>query len=230
MKSHQEHKALSNYIIFPLLFVFMMWSVFWVEETFGYNFNKYGIYPRTVKGLRGILFSPFIHANFTHIFNNTIPLFVLSFFLFLHYKSITWKVLLWGWLLTGIGTWLLGRPSYHIGMSGINYMLVSFLFFSGVFSKYYRLMAVSLTVVFLYGSLVWLMFPIVDYISWEGHLSGFIAGLLLAFAYGKQLQRKYQIHKKVKMYPKDDEFLKHFDENGNFIEDIETDEIKQGQE
>ncbi len=75
--------------------------------------------------------------------------------------------------------------------------------------------------VFLYGSLIWLMFPIVDYISWEGHVSGFVSGLLLAFVYGTQLKKVYPNKNNVKIYPEDSDFLKQFDENGNFIEYIE---------
>jgi len=217
-KNKISDKKVAYYIFYPLLFVFLMWLVFWIEETFHLNFNAYGIYPQKISGLKGILFSPFIHANFSHIFNNSIPLFILTAFLFYHYRRIAWRVLFWGVLLTGISTWIIGRPSYHIGMSGINYMLISFLFFTGVFVGYYRLIAVSLIIVFLYGSLVWFMFPIVEHMSWEGHLSGFIVGLLLAFIYSKKLKIVYHDKKQVKIYPEDEGFLKHFDKNGNFIE------------
>ena len=211
-------KKLSYYIFYPLLMVFLMWLIFWVEDTFHLNFNRYGIYPRRWTGLRGIVFSPFIHAGFSHIFNNSIPLFVLLSFLFYHYRRIAWRILFWGFLLTGLLTWIIGRPSYHIGMSGINYMLIAFLFFSGVLIGYYRLVAVSLIVVFLYGSLIWFMFPIVKQMSWEGHLSGFIIGLFLAVIYSRKLKKHYQYKKIVKIYPEDEVFLKHFDEKGNFIE------------
>ncbi len=218
---HQNNttkKTLSYYIFYPLLFVFMMWLVFWTEDTFHYNFTRYGIYPMRWSGLRGIIFSPFIHSGFSHIFNNSIPLFVLSSFLFYHYRRIAWRILFWGFLLTGILTWLIGRPSYHIGMSGIIYMLISFLFFSGILVGYYRLIAVSLIVVFLYGSLIWFMLPIVENMSWEGHLSGFVTGLFLSLIYNKNLKKRYVNKKLVKIYPEDEVFLKHFDENGNFIE------------
>ncbi len=211
-------KTLSYYIFYPLLFVFMMWLIFWIEDTFHLNFNRYGVYPGKWWGLRGIIFSPFIHSGFKHILNNSVPLFILTSFLFYHYRRIAWRILFLGMILTGFLTWLIGRPSYHIGMSGINYMLISFLFFSGVFIGYYRLIAVSLIVVFLYGSLIWFMFPLVKSMSWEGHLSGFITGLFLAIIFSKNLKKHYQIKKMVKMYPEDEEFLKHFDEKGNFIE------------
>ena len=214
-------KTLSYYIFYPLLFVFFIWLVFWIEDTFRLNFTRYGIYPHKWTGLRGIIFSPFIHSGFSHIFNNSIPLFVLSSFLFYHYRRIAWRILFFGVFLTGLLTWLIGRPSYHIGMSGINYMLISFLFFSGVFVGYYRLVAVSLIVVFLYGSLIWFMFPIVENMSWEGHLSGFVTGLFLSAIFQKKLKRKYMNEKMVKIFPEDEDFLRHFDEKGNFIENPE---------
>jgi membrane associated rhomboid family serine protease len=214
-------KNLSYYIFYPLLFVFIIWLVYWIGETFHLHFTRYGIYPHKIQGLKGIVFSPLIHADFFHILHNTLPLFILSSFLFYHYRRIAWKILFWGWFLTGLGTWLFGRESYHIGISGINYMLISFLFFAGVMIGYYRLMALSLIIVFLYGSLVWFMFPIVERMSWEGHLSGFVSGLILAFFYAKKLKNVYRDEKTVKIYPDDELFLKHFDENGNFIENIE---------
>jgi membrane associated rhomboid family serine protease len=218
MNRQKNKPTLAFYLFYPLLIVFLMWLVFFIEDTFNLNFNKYGVYPQTFKGLRGILLSPLIHGGFKHIISNTIPLFVLTGFLFYHYRRIAWQVLFYGWLLTGLLTWLIGRPSYHIGISGINYMLVSFLFFTGVLIGYYRLIALSLIIVFLYGGLIWFMFPIVDHMSWEGHLSGFISGILLAFYYSQKLKPLYQDKKNVKMYPEDETFLSHFDENGNFIE------------
>ena len=146
------------------------------------------------------------------------PLLVLSTALFYFYRSIRWKVLLYGMLLTGIVTWLIGRPALHIGASGVVYMLASFLFFKGVFSKHFRLIALSLVVVFLYGSLLWYLFPINPEISWEGHLSGFLVGLVFALLFRKNpiSQRKYDWEYED-YNAEEDVFLQHFDENGNFV-------------
>ena len=220
-------RPLPPYFLYPLLFLFTIWITFWIDKAFQLNLDQYGVYPHKYKGLKGILFSPFLHADLKHIFNNSIPLFVLTSFLFYHYKSVAWKILFFGWLLTGLGTWILGRESYHIGISGINYMLISFLFFSGIIIGYYRLVAVSLIIVFLYGGLIWYMFPIVDRISWEGHLSGFISGMILSFFYSHKLKERYGNKNFVKIYPEDEEFLNHFDENGNFIESIEENSEKE---
>ena len=210
----------SNAVIaIPLLAVLSIWTVYWFEIRFQVNFNDYGIYPRTLKGLRGIILSPFLHASVEHLYNNTIPLAILTASLIYFYRSIAFKVLLGGIIITGFITWLIGRPSYHIGASGLIYVLVSFIFFKGIISKHYRLVALSLIVVFIYGSTLWYIFPVKDGISWEGHLGGFITGLFLAFVLKAPLPKikKYDWEKED-YNEEEDEFLKHFDENGNFIE------------
>ncbi|MBT8305729.1 MAG: rhomboid family intramembrane serine protease [Maribacter sp.] len=206
-------------LVAPLLGVIIIWAVFWIELQFHTNFNEYGIYPRSLKGLRGIFLSPFVHGSVEHLYNNTLPLAILTASLFYFYRNISLKVLLYGVLLSGILTWLIGRPSYHIGASGIIYVLASFIFFKGIFSKYYRLVALSLIVVFIYGSLLWYIFPIKDEISWEGHLGGFITGFLLAVIIKTKIPTPRKFDWEHDDYNEEaDEFLKHFDEDGNFIE------------
>lgn len=213
----------SNSVLFaPLIAILCIWVVFWVEIKFGVNLNKYGIQPRKLIGLRGVFFSPFIHGSVSHLYNNTIPLATLTAALFYFYRVDALKVLLMGLLLSGIATWLIGRPSYHIGASGLIYVLVSFIFFKGILARHYRLVALSLAIVFLYGSMIWYIFPTKEGISWEGHLSGFIVGLLLAFIFKTKLKRDKKYSWEREDYNEDDdEFLKHFDENGNFIERVE---------
>ena len=215
---------------YPVLFILAIWIVFWIEVRFGVNFNYLGIFPRKLSGLLGIIFSPFIHSGIKHLFNNTIPLFVLSMALSYFYKSISWKVLGYGFLFTGFITWLIARPAYHIGASGIIYLLASFLFFKGIFSKYYRLVALSLMVVFLYGGLLWYVTPIDPEISWEGHLSGLIVGLFFAFIFKKNIAEppKY-IWEHPDYDEEEDDFMRHFDEHGNFIEKL-PDEITEDEQ
>lgn len=222
MKQDNHFEFSTGVIIYPLLFLLFIWMVFWFEVRFGYDFTNYGIYPLTIEGLRGIVLSPFIHGSLQHIYHNTIPLFVLSMALFYFYKSIAWKVILFGILLSGFLTWCIGRPSYHIGASGLIYVLVSFTFFKGIFSKYYRLVALSLLVVFLYGSMIWYTMPIDENISWEGHLSGLITGFIFSvFFKGLIIAPKKYVWERADYNESDDPFLKHFDKDGNFIEHIQ---------
>ena len=222
MKDKEPFVFTPGVVGYPILFVLAIWIVFWMEIRFGFDFTRYGVYPQTTKGLRGIFFSPFIHSNIKHLFNNTIPLFVLSLSLFYFYRHLSWKILFYGLLLTGFFTWLIGRPAYHIGASGIIYLLAGFLFFKGVFSKHYRLVALSLIVVFLYGGLLWYVTPVDPGISWEGHLSGLVTGLIFSFLYRKNIATptKYEWEKET-YREEDDPFMKHFDKNGNFIENPE---------
>jgi len=226
MSESKYFKFTNSVVVAPLIGVILIWAVFWLELKFHMNLNEYGVFPRTLKGLRGVFFSPFIHGSVEHLYNNTIPLAVLTASLFYFYKKISLKVLLYGVLLSGILTWLIGRTSYHIGASGIIYVLASFTFFKGIFSKYYRLVALSLIVVFIYGSLLWYIFPIKDEISWEGHLGGFITGLVLALFIKAETPSSKKFDWEHENYNEEaDDFLKHFDEEGNFIETKE-DELR----
>ena len=219
MGENTYFKFSNTVILLPLLSVLAIWTVYWYEIRFQVNLNQYGIYPRSLKGLRGIIFSPFLHGSVDHLYNNTIPIAMLIAALVYFYRKIAFKVLLFGILFSGFITWLIARPSYHIGASGLIYVLATFIFFKGIFSKYYRLVALSLIVVFIYGGLLWYIFPLKEGISWEGHLGGFITGLVLAVSLRTSLPqpRKYDWEKED--YNEDnDEFLRHFDEDGNFIE------------
>ena len=118
--------------------------------------------------------------------------------------------------------WIIGRSSYHIGASGLVYVLVSFIFFKSV-TKYFRHVALSLAVVFLYGSTIWYIFPVKEGISWEGHLSGFVTGLVFALVYKTKIPKEPKYNWEREDYdPSKDPFMRHFDEEGNFIEHPET--------
>ena len=223
MKAQHHFKFSTGVIAYPILFVLVIWLVFWFEVRFGYNFSRYGIYPQTFKGLRGVLLSPFIHGDIQHIYHNTVPLFVLTTALFYFYRAIAWKVLFWGIVLSGLLTWVIGRPSFHIGASGLIYVLISFTFFKGILAKHFRLIALSLLVVFLYGSMVWYTLPIKEGMSWEGHLSGLIVGLVFAFLFRKAIAKPKKYVWEDPHYNEDDDpFLKHFDADGNFIASSES--------
>jgi membrane associated rhomboid family serine protease len=170
-------------IWFPLLFTFSLWLVKSIEFFFDVSFAEYGLVPLHFTGLRGILFMPFIHGSFEHLFNNSLPIFFLSWALFYFYQGIAFKVFFLSYFIHGFWLWFFGRESYHIGASGIVYSLSAFIFVSGIIRKNSHLLAISLIVAFLYGSMVWGIFPLEENISWEGHLTGMFAGIVLAFYY-----------------------------------------------
>jgi membrane associated rhomboid family serine protease len=220
MNDYHHFKFTPSVWIVPTLLLIMMWSVFFIERSLNIDLSSHGILPRTFSGIQGVFFSPFLHGDLNHITNNSIPLFILTTALIYFYREVSLKVLFYGVLLSGLITWVIGRNSFHIGASSLIYVLVSFIFFKGMMTQYYRLMALSLTVVMIYGGLIWYVFPEVDkHISWEGHLAGLISGFAFAAYfktpdYVKAIQYPWE---KPDFNPEEDMFMKHFDENGNFV-------------
>ncbi len=174
----------------PLFFLLVMWIIKTAEFLFGLDVGFLGTYPLEAIGLQGILTMPLVHGSFSHLLANSVPFFVLGTALFYFYRDISWQVLAGIWILSGIWVWFGGRPSWHVGASGVIYGLSAFLFISGIVREVKGLAALSLVVVFLYGSMIWGVFP--DFfpeekaISWEGHLGGFVAGAIMALYYRKQ--------------------------------------------
>jgi membrane associated rhomboid family serine protease len=157
-----------------------------MDEFLGYNLKSFGVQPRTIHGLPGIITMHFIHGNWKHLINNSLAFFVLNGFLFYFYRSISGRVFIPLFFLSGVVLWIIGRPSNHIGASMLIYGLFAFLFFGGLMRKNPRLRRVSLFVAFYYGSMVWYIFPIEEGISWEGHLSGLFVGAILAWVYRRK--------------------------------------------
>lgn len=210
--------------IIPSFMLLLIWFWFYVDNSFHLRLNEHGILPRTFSGLQGVVFSPFLHGDLNHIASNSLPLFILSTALIYFYREVSLKVLVYGILLSGMMTWIIGRESYHIGASSLIYVLVSFIFFKGLRTQYYRLMALSFAVVLLYGGMIWYVFPQPEIvgessISWEGHLAGLLTGFVFAMQfktpdYVKDIQYEWE---KPDFNPQEDAFMKRFDKNGNFV-------------
>ncbi|MGL2964515.1 rhomboid family intramembrane serine protease [Flavobacterium sp. RSB2_4_14] len=228
MNDYHHFKFTPSVWIVPSFLLILIWAIFFFEHSFNVDLSTHGILPRTFQGLQGVFFSPFLHGDLNHIANNSIPLFILTTALIYFYRDISLKVLCYGILLSGIITWVIGRNSFHIGASSLIYVLVSFIFFKGMMTQYYRLMALSLAVVMLYGGMIWYIFPEVDKrISWEGHLAGLLTGFIFATYfktpdYVKSTQFPWE---KPDFNPEEDAFMKHFDEDGNFVNTPKEEEI-----
>ena len=208
-----------NQFIYSLVFIVMIWGFFWLNFRNIFSTKELGIFPREKFGLYGILLSPFIHGNLEHLISNTISLLSLLFLLAYFFPKHVLKIIVLSIILSGVGTWLIGRSSFHVGASGVIYALISFLIFKGLLTKHYKLLALSFIVIFLHGGSIWYMFPgVEDHISWEGHFSGFISGIILALIVETPLE-----YKEIKynweapdFNPDLDPFMKHFDKSGNF--------------
>ncbi|UFH46742.1 rhomboid family intramembrane serine protease [Flavobacterium galactosidilyticum] len=228
----KEFRFTNAVVVLPLFFVVLLWFVFWLEVRFDFDFVQNGIYPRTFSGLQGIIFSPFIHADLEHLYNNSLPLLVLLAALQFFYAKQSFQIITYGIVLSGIITWSIGRENYHIGASGLIYVLFSFIFFKGIQTKHIRLVALSLAVIVVYGGLVWYIFPTADVpgeksISWEGHLSGLLAGIILSTIcktpeYKKAPKYEWE---KPDYNPENDTFMQRFDENGNFVNLPKVEEV-----
>ncbi len=197
--------------MYPFLLLALLWSIYLVEGFYPDFFVRLGILPKELSGLKGIVFSPLIHSpsDVMHLVNNSLPAAVLFGALVYFYRQVAVQVFFLSWLLTGIFVWFFARDngSYHIGFSGMIYALAGFLFTSGTLRKFRPLQGISLFVAFIYGSMIWGIFPTQERISWEGHLSGLLIGILLAFIYRKKGPQapKYQfeIEKELGIEPPD---------------------------
>lgn len=162
--------------------VLIFWVVTIVNEFFlGRRLNSLGILPQSIVGLRGILFAPFLHGGFYHVAANTVPFVVLGWFVMLRNINDFYVVSLVSALVGGLGTWLVGSPySIHIGASGVIFGYFGYLLFRGYFERKFVAIAISIAIAIAYGGMIWGVLPTRSYISWEGHLFGFIGGVLAA--------------------------------------------------
>ena len=179
-------------LLIPLLFPAVLWVVHLLSLFFNLKLGGMGILPRDLPGLMGIVTGPLIHAEYAHLISNTIPLIILGWIIFFFFRRISYLLFFFIYLITGMLVWILAREVYHIGASGIVYGFVSFLFFSGIFRRDNKSIALALMVTFLYGGIVWGVLPGQKGISWESHLFGAIAGIVAAYMFrGIDPPKKY---------------------------------------
>lgn len=175
-------------IRFPIRFVILMWGFHLIGFLTLKGLGGYGIYPRTLSGLLGILTAPLVHGDFQHLMGNTFPMLFLTSMLFLLYKRIAKQVFVSLYISTGFMVWLVARESMHIGASGVVYALVSFLFWTGIFRRNIRSIAISLVILVLYSSYFLGILPDQPGISWESHLMGGIMGILVAYLFRNSIE------------------------------------------
>jgi membrane associated rhomboid family serine protease len=166
--------------VIPFRLVFLMWLIFLMEVAYGWSMSYFGIVPRTVHGLLGILFAPLLHGNLLHLLSNTVPLLFLGTMLFYFYNRIGTTVFLRAYFWTNLCVWLFARPASHIGASGIVYALAFFLIFFGIFRRDFLSLLISIVTVFMYGGVFYGVLPTDPSISWESHFGGAIVGIFTA--------------------------------------------------
>ena len=146
----EEKKNFLNSLRIPGSFLVLIWIIFILQVIFNLNLAIFGVLPRTFSGLIGIITAPLIHANFEHIFSNSVPFVILAVAIFYFYPTSALKVFAIIYVLTGTLVWLFARQLYHIGVSGIVYGFLGYLFFSGIFKRDNRSIGLALLVTFLY--------------------------------------------------------------------------------
>ena len=184
-KLSEDKKRFIYSAIVSTSFIALIWLIFIMARIFNFDLTEFGVYPKTIDGLKGILFSPLIHSGFSHIFSNTIPLWLGFFCCIYFYRSSVYYTFWLVYILSGVMVWFAARPAYHIGASGLVYGLLSFLFFSGVIRRDKRSITLALLIAFLYGGMAWGVLPIDREISFEAHLSGAIIGIICAIFFRK---------------------------------------------
>ncbi|MBO4244554.1 MAG: rhomboid family intramembrane serine protease [Bacteroidales bacterium] len=178
-----KQKRIPTFILFPLITAAAMVLIHLASTAAGTSAADLGIYPRTIEGLRGILFSPFIHGSTEHLLSNMAALPVLLCLLTMLNPTRYIKIFSVLYIATGLMVWIAARPSYHIGASGIIYATASYIFFEGIVSGQKGSSAASAIIVLLYGGMMWGVLPVDNHVSWESHLAGGAAGFVCAFIF-----------------------------------------------
>lgn len=177
---------LKNQFVIIIGFVALLWGIEVVNIFTQHRLNNFGIVPRNIIGLRGILFSPFLHGGIIHLIMNSVPLLVLGGLVMTRGKKDFFEATIFIILLGGLGTWIIGRPAYHIGASGLVFGYLGFLLSVGYYERTLSSIITAVIVFFLYGGMIWGVLPTLPFVSWEGHLCGLMAGGVAARLYKPQ--------------------------------------------
>ena len=184
----QSKRSKANFTLalrVSLAFLAILWTIFIIDAAFGLRLGRFGLQPQSIPGLIGLITAPLFHASFSHMFSNSLPLFLsLTAVLYL-YPNSSLRAIPIIWLGSGAFAWIIGRPSFHFGASGLVYGLLAYILISGIIRRDMRSVAASLLVWFLYGTMVWGVLPIRPNMSWEMHLGGALMGVMAAIIFRK---------------------------------------------
>jgi len=195
-----EERRLKNIVIIVGVFIGLLWMIKLADVLLSLDLYRYAVYPRELNGLWGILFAPFIHSTWSHLLANTPSLLVLGSLLLYVYPKSTKIVLPLIYLGSGLGVWLFARSNFHLGVSGLTHGLMFFLFVIGILRRDKQSIAFALIVFFLYGGMVWGIFPQTPNISFESHFFGAAMGVISAI-----VLRNYEPFPPEKKYDWEDE-------------------------
>lgn len=175
-----KNKILRHSILGTLLIIAILWCIKSAEILFNWQLSFLGLIPLDSLGALGIITAPLIHGSLEHIFNNTLAILLLGSFLHYGYPKSWWKVVVFVWLISGVGVWLFARDATHIGASGITHGLFFFLFVASMFRRDKSSVAIMMIAFLMYGGMTMTILPREEYISFEYHFFGALAGVVAA--------------------------------------------------
>lgn len=181
--THEIIISIQNNLGFLATIIVGLWVILLINAAMGYRLNALGIFPRRLWSLPGIFFSPFLHGSGTHLFFNSIPLFVLSALILVGGKLFFYKVTFLIVLISGLLVWLFGRKAFHVGASSLIMGYWSFLLYNAYQQRSASAFILAAICVYYFGGLVFSLFPREERVSWEGHLFGFAAGLFVSYGF-----------------------------------------------
>lgn len=195
MKHSNKRDILLRSVWLSVLCVTVLWVIQSAGVLFHLPLNSLGIVPLYLAGLHGIVTAPLVHSSYEHLFHNTLPLIILGSALYYGYPATRGKALAFAWLGSGIGVWLFGRPSVHLGASGVAHGLFFYLFVIAILRRDNRSTGLMMIAFFLYGGMMMSIFPRDPQISYEAHFFGAAGGVIAALLFGKQdpkpLRKRY---------------------------------------
>ena len=200
----KEMQKILNSVKFSGVIVFVLWLIHSYAVLTEMSLTHWGIYPREVDGMIGIITAPLVHGGWQHLFSNSAPLFVSLTIIHYFYKRVALSAFFLIYFLTGFSVWMFGRSVYHIGASGVVYGLIAFIFWSGVFRRNIKSIVLALVVTIFYFGYLEGIVPFQEGISWESHLMGVFSGILIAFLF-KGLIEKDEIKRDPWANERDDE-------------------------
>jgi membrane associated rhomboid family serine protease len=207
--NNEKYRLLEG-IIYSSFVVVILWGIHMLNQSMEFDLNAYGMHPKSLEGIYGVFTMPLLHSgsSYEHIMNNSFAVLVMLSTLIYIYREIAFKVFIWSWLFTGVLTLFIAQTgSNHIGISGLTYAWVTFIFVSGLLRWDRKLMGVSMAMVVLYGGLFWGIFPIEKNMSWEGHLAGALSGIALALIFRnappKREKLNYEIAEEIGLEPEE---------------------------
>lgn len=164
-------------------FILLLLAIELLDRSTDAGLYRLGVYPHHLRGIPGILFAPLIHGSWYHLLSNSFALLILFTTLGYGYPRSKWPALMLIWFGSGLGVWLFARESYHFGASGLTHGVMFFIFTSGILRRDRLSIALAMIVFFIYGGMIWSIFPQEPDISYESHFFGAVCGVLGAFLF-----------------------------------------------